>query len=143
MEYLYNSLDASAKNTLKAQIAVNGEDPYSKNGIYKYLADVLYAGQATEDSADFDSSATNYDPNGTGKKGGSADKKDELVQMNYLGQIAAGYYGPAQTVKLTGKTSKVAKAGMLETKGWDLGAIIGHDQKTLEKQTVSSLLSNA
>lgn len=143
MEYLYNSLDASAKNTLKAQIAVNGEDPYSKNGIYKYLADVLYAGQATEDSADFDSAATNYDPNGTGKKGGSADKKDELVQMNYLGQIAAGYYGPAHPVKLTGKTSKVAKAGMLETMGWDLGAIIGHDNKTLEKQTVSSLLSNA
>lgn len=140
--YLWNSLDDSMQNTIKAQIATSGDDP-DNDGIINFLENIIWAGTNEEQSADFDSSATNYDPNGTGKKGGSADKKDELVQMNYLGQIAAGYYGPAQTVKLTGKTSKVAKAGMLETKGWDLGAIIGHDQKTLEKQTVSSLLSNA
>lgn len=142
-DYLFNSLDKSAQNTLKAQIAVNGDNPFSKTDLYSFLGDVLYAGMETTDTADFDSSATNYDPNGTGKKGGSTDRKDELTQMNYLGMIAAGYYGQATKVKLTGKTSKVSQAGMLETMGWDLGAIIGHDQKTLEKQTVSSLLSNA
>lgn len=142
INYLWNSLDETMKNVVKAQLAMTSQDPFSSNQIAEFLADALYAGTESTQAADFDKSATDFDPEGTGKKGGS-DKGDQLTQMNYLAQLTSGNYGTPRQFTLIGKTSTITKAGALKTTGYDLGAMIDHNRKTLDKQTVSSLLGNA
>lgn len=144
LDYLWNSLGDSAQNAVRAKLAVEGDNPNNGDAVKAFITDVIAFHAGNKVDIDFDSSATNYDPNGTGKKGGStADKGDALTQMNPLALIASGYYGTPRKVNIIGKTSQVSKSGSIETMGYDIGAMIGHDRKTLDKQTVSSLLSNA
>lgn len=144
LDYLWNSLGDSAQNAIRVKLAVEGTNPNNKEAVKGFLTDLIAFHTGETISVDFDSAATNYDPNGAGKKGGSAaDKGDALTQMNPLALIASGYYGNPKKVQIIGKTSQVTKAGAIETTGYDIGAMIGHDSKTLEKQTVSSLLANA
>ena len=144
LDYLWNSLGDSAQNAVRAKLAVEGDNPNNGDAVKAFLADIISFHARNKVDVNFDSSATNYDPNGTGKKGGSSsDKGDALTQMNPLALIASGYYGTPRKVNIIGKTSQVSKSGSIETTGYDIGAMIDYDRKTLEKQTVSSLLANA
>ena len=144
LDYLWNSLGDSAQNAVRAKLAVEGDNPNNGDAVKAFLTDIISFHARNKVDVDFDSSATNYDPNGTGKKGGSsADKGDALTQMNPLALIASGYYGTPRKVNIIGKTSQVSKSGSIETTGYDIGAMIDYDRKTLDKQTVSSLLANA
>lgn len=144
LDYLWNSLGDSAQNAIRAKLAVEGDNPNNGDAVKAFLADIISFHARNKVDVDFDSSATNYDPSGTGKKGGSsADKGDALTQMNPLALIASGYYGNPRKVNIIGKTSQVSKSGSIETTGYDIGAMIDYDRKTLDKQTVSSLLANA
>ena len=144
LDYLWNSLGDSAQNAVRAKLAVEGDNPNNGDAVKAFLADIISFHARNKVDVNFDSSATNYDPNGTGKKGGSsADKGDALTQMNPLALIASGYYGNPRKVNIIGKTSQVSKSGSIETTGYDIGAMIDYDRKTLDKQTVSSLLANA
>lgn len=144
LNYLWNSLGNSAQNTVRAKLAVEGDNPNNGDAVKAFLADIISFHARNKVDVNFDSSATNYDPNGTGKKGGSSsDKGDALTQMNPLALIASGYYGTPRKVNIIGKTSQVSKSGSIETTGYDIGAMIDYDRKTLDKQTVSSLLANA
>lgn len=144
LNYLWNSLGDSAQNAVRAKLAVEGDNPNNGDAVKAFLADIISFHAGNKVDVDFDSSATNYDPNGTGKKGGSSsDKGDALTQMNPLALIASGYYGTPRKVNIIGKTSQVSKSGSIETTGYDIGAMIDYDRKTLDKQTVSSLLANA
>ena len=144
LDYLWNSLGDSAQNAVRAKLAVEGDNPNNGDAVKAFLADIISFHARNKVDVDFDSSATNYDPSGTGKKGGSsADKGDALTQMNPLALIASGYYGNPRKVNIIGKTSQVSKSGSIETTGYDIGAMIDYDRKTLDKQTVSSLLANA
>lgn len=144
LDYLWNSLGDSAQNAVRAKLAVEGDNPNNGDAVKAFLEDIISFHARNKVDVDFDSSATNYDPNGTGKKGGSsADKGDALTQMNPLALIASGYYGNPRKVNIIGKTSQVSKSGSIETTGYDIGAMIDYDRKTLDKQTVSSLLANA
>ena len=144
LDYLWNSLGDSAQNAVRAKLAVEGDNPNNGDAVKAFLTDIISFHARNKVDINFDSSATNYDPNGTGKKGGSsADKGDALTQMNPLALIASGYYGTPRKVNIIGKTSQVSKSGSIETTGYDIGAMIDYDRKTLDKQTVSSLLANA
>ena len=144
LDYLWNSLGDSAQNAVRAKLAVEGDNPNNGDAVKAFLADIISFHARNKVDVNFDSSATNYDPNGTGKKeGNSADKGDALTQMNPLALIASGYYGNPKKVNIIGKTSQVSKSGSIETTGYDIGAMIDYDRKTLDKQTVSSLLANA
>lgn len=144
LNYLWNSLGNSAQNAVRAKLAVEGDNPNNGDAVKAFLADIISFHAGNKVDVNFDSSATNYDPNGTGKKGGSSsDKGDALTQMNPLALIASGYYGTPRKVNIIGKTSQVSKSGSIETTGYDIGAMIDYDRKTLDKQTVSSLLANA
>ena len=144
LDYLWNSLGDSAQNAVRAKLAVEGDNPNNGDAVKAFLTDIISFHARNKVDVNFDSSATNYDPNGTGKKGGSsADKEDALTQMNPLALIASGYYGTPRKVNIIGKTSQVSKSGSIETTGYDIGAMIDYDRKTLDKQTVSSLLANA
>ena len=143
LDYLWNSLGDSAQNAVRAKLAVEGDNPNNGDAIKAFLTDIISFHARNKVDVNFDSSATNYDPNGTGKKGGSADKEDALTQMNPLALIASGYYGTPRKVNIIGKTSQVSKSGSIETMGYDIGAMIDYDRKTLDKQTVSSLIANA
>ena len=143
LDYLWNSLGDSAQNAVRAKLAVEGDNPNNGDAVKAFLTDIISFHARNKIDVNFDSSATNYDPNGTGKKGGSADKEDALTQMNPLALIASGYYGNPRKVNIIGKTSQVSKSGSIETTGYDIGAMIDYDRKTLDKQTVSSLLANA
>lgn len=143
LDYLWNSLGDSAQNAVRAKLAVEGDNPNNGDAVKAFLTDIISFHARNKVDVNFDSSATNYDPNGTGKKEGSADKGDALTQMNPLALIASGYYGTPRKVNIIGKTSQVSKSGSIETTGYDIGAMIDYDRKTLDKQTVSSLLANA
>lgn len=144
LDYLWNSLGDSAQNAVRAKLAVEGDNPNNGDAVKAFLIDIISFHARNKVDINFDSSATNYDPNGTGKKGGSSsDKGDALTQMNPLALIASGYYGTPKKVNIIGKTSQVSKSGSIETTGYDIGAMIDYDRKTLDKQTVSSLLANA
>lgn len=144
LDYLWNSLGDSAQNAVRAKLAVEGDNPNNGDAVKAFLTDIISFHARNKVDVNFDSSATNYDPNGTGKKGGSSsDKGDALTQMNPLALIASGYYGTPRKVNIIGKTSQVSKSGSIETTGYDIGAMIDYDRKTLDKQTVSSLLANA
>ena len=144
LDYLWNSLGDSAQNAVRAKLAVEGDNPNNGDAVKAFLTDIISFHARNKVDVNFDSSATNYDPNGTGKKGGSSsDKGDALTQMNPLALIASGYYGNPRKVNIIGKTSQVSKSGSIETTGYDIGAMIDYDRKTLDKQTVSSLLANA
>ena len=144
LDYLWNSLGDSAQNAVRAKLAVERDNPNNGAAVKAFLADIISFHARNKVDVNFDSSATNYDPNGTGKKGGSSsDKGDALTQMNPLALIASGYYGTPRKVNIIGKTSQVSKSGSIETTGYDIGAMIDYDRKTLDKQTVSSLLANA
>ena len=143
LDYLWNSLGDSAQNAVRAKLAVEGDNPNNGDAVKAFLTDIISFHARNKVDVNFDSSATNYDPNGTGKKGGSTDKEDALTQMNPLALIASGYYGTPRKVNIIGKTSQVSKSGSIETTGYDIGAMIDYDRKTLDKQTVSSLLANA
>lgn len=144
LDYLWNSLGNSAQNAVRAKLAVEGDNPNNGDAVKAFLTDIISFHARNKVDVNFDSSATNYDPNGTGKKGGSSsDKGDALTQMNPLALITSGYYGTPRKVNIIGKTSQVSKSGSIETTGYDIGAMIDYDRKTLDKQTVSSLLANA
>lgn len=68
LKYLWNSLPSNAKHTLIAKTAAEGGDPKRPEEL---LFQIYYQHTDTSIKTDFDESATKYDPDLAGRKGGS------------------------------------------------------------------------
>lgn len=129
LDYLWNSLNKTEKNTLRAQMAAEGNNPNEMNDVYGFLADIVVRGAGNVIEPDFDSAATNYDPNGTGKKGGST--KDENLSAKDTYQIAfVNGEGRDTYVDLTPKASKIYETGSMHARAIGFGPMVSAKDTT-------------
>lgn len=142
LNYLWNSMDSSMKNTLKAQMAVDGANPNIKRDINNFLLNIIANHTGDMVDVDFDSSATNYDPNGTGKKGGSS--TESKVAQDYISRFATLDLPTAGYDTIVPNAAKIADSGAMLVKTLNGGLV--RDQKTkegLKDVTIDELLSRA
>ena len=142
LNYLWNSLDNSAQNTLRARLAVQGTNPNNDKAVKGFLTELIafHTGEVTD--VDFDSSATNYDPNGTGKKGGSS--AESKVAQDYISRFATLDLPVAGYDTIVPHAAKIADSGAMLVKTLNGGLV--RDQKTKEgikDVTIDDLLSRA
>lgn len=140
LKYLYNGMSNNAKNLLKAKTAVEGGDPSDPNDISNLLLQALFEHTDTKQTVKFDKSASDYDPNQTGKKGGSS--SENMVKDTYLYRVAS-LNGPRKQVMLAPKGSKIADTGLMITQGITNGAVIDSDGKRIGNMSVDMMLQKA
>ena len=140
LDYLYNTLNPNAKNLLKAKAAADGGDPNKTSDVYRVIIEALELFPKQKVSVDFDESATKYDPETSGKKGGSG--KDQLTTNTYLYRVAS-LDGPRKQVMLAPKGSKIADTGLMVTQGITNGAVVDDKMQRLGNMSVAEMLQKA
>lgn len=144
LNYLWGSLGDSAQNAIKAKLAVEGNNPNNSDAVKSYLADIIAFHTGSSIDVDFDSSATNYDPNGTGKKGGSTASKESMVSQDYISRFATLDLPTAGYDTIVPHAAKIADSGAMLVKTLNGGLV--RDQRTkegLKDVTIDELLSRA
>ena len=142
LDYLWNSLGDSAQNAINAKLAVEGNNPNNENAKNAFLADIIAFHAGNSIDVDFDSAATNYDPNGTGKKGGST--TESKVAQDYISRFATLDLPVAGYDTIVPHAAKIADSGAMLVKTLNGGLV--RDQKTKEgikDVTIDDLLSRA
>ena len=128
LRYLYNGMSDNAKNLLKAKTAVEGGDPSDPNDISNLLLQALYENTSRTLSVDFDKTASDYDPNQTGKKGGSS--SEQLTQNNYLQQIGnMRLY--QKTASIVPQASQVWETGAMTVNVYSAGSPVDKNMEVL------------
>lgn len=129
LNYLWNSLGDSAQNAVRAKLAVEGDNPNNGNAVKAFLADIISFHARNKVDVDFDSSATNYDPNGTGKKGGNIKEENLSAQDTYQIAFVNGE-GRDTYVDLTPKASKIYETGTMHTRAIGFGPMVSAKDTT-------------
>lgn len=129
LDYLWNSLGDSAQNAVRAKLAVEGDNPNNGDAVKAFLADIISFHAGNKVDVDFDSSATNYDPNGTGKKGGNIKEENLSAQDTYQIAFVNGE-GRDTYVDLTPKASKIYETGTMHTRAIGFGPMVSAKDTT-------------
>ena len=129
LDYLWNSLGDSAQNAVRAKLAVEGDNPNNGDAVKAFLADIISFHARNKVDVDFDSSATNYDPNGTGKKGGNIKEENLSAQDTYQIAFVNGE-GRDTYVDLTPKASKIYETGTMHTRAIGFGPMVSAKDTT-------------
>lgn len=140
LRYLYNGMSENAKNLIKAKTAVEGGDPSDPSDVYNLLLHALYEHTSRETSVSFDKPASDYDPNQSGRKGGS--EKETKVKNTYLYRVAS-LNGPRRQVTIAPKGSKIADTGLMVTQGIVNGAVVDNQDQRLGNMSVAQMLQTA
>lgn len=129
LDYLWNSLGDSAQNAVRAKLAVEGDNPNNGDAVKAFLADIISFHTRNKVDIDFDSSATNYDPNGTGKKGGNIKEENLSAQDTYQIAFVNGE-GRDTYIDLTPKASKIYETGTMHTRAIGFGPMVSAKDTT-------------
>ena len=129
LDYLWNSLGDSAQNAVRAKLAVEGDNPNNEDTVKAFLADIISFHAGNKVDVNFDSSATNYDPNGTGKKGGNIKEENLSAQDTYQIAFVNGE-GRDTYVDLTPKASKIYETGTMHTRAIGFGPMVSAKDTT-------------
>ena len=129
LDYLWNSLGDSAQNAVRAKLAVEGDNPNNGDAVKAFLADIISFHARNKVDVNFDSSATNYDPNGTGKKGGNIKEENLSAQDTYQIAFVNGE-GRDTYVDLTPKASKIYETGTMHTRAIGFGPMVSAKDTT-------------
>ena len=129
LDYLWNSLGDSAQNAVRAKLAVEGDNPNNEDAVKAFLTDIISFHARNEVDVNFDSSATNYDPNGTGKKGGNIKEENLSAQDTYQIAFVNGE-GRDTYVDLTPKASKIYETGTMHTRAIGFGPMVSAKDTT-------------
>lgn len=129
LNYLWNSLGDSAQNAVRAKLAVEGDNPNNGDAVKAFLADIISFHAGNKVDVNFDSSATNYDPNGTGKKGGNIKEENLSAQDTYQIAFVNGE-GRDTYVDLTPKASKIYETGTMHTRAIGFGPMVSAKDTT-------------
>lgn len=129
LDYLWNSLGDSAQNAVRAKLAVEGNNPNNGDAVKAFLADIISFHAGNEVDVNFDSSATNYDPNGTGKKGGNIKEENLSAQDTYQIAFVNGE-GRDTYIDLTPKASKIYETGTMHTRAIGFGPMVSAKDTT-------------
>lgn len=137
LRYLYNGMSDNAKNLLKAKTAVEGGDPSDPNDISNLLLQALYENTSRTLSVDFDKTASDYDPNQTGKKGGSS--SEQLTQGTLPDEIARGHLQQT-TAYISPIAERVADTAQMAIAAWNAGPLSDKDKNGLTRNNLEVLL---
>ena len=137
IKYLYNGLTPNAKNLLKAKTAADGGDPTNMTDVCDLILQALTIFPDRSQTVDFDKTATEFDPMGTGKKGGSS--KEQLTKDTYQIRFGEGRGLPTQ-VLLTPTAAKIFETGTMLAQGTDFGPMEDWDNKQLGQMNLPKLL---
>ena len=129
LDYLWNSLGDSAQNAVRAKLAVEGDNPNNGDAVKAFLTDIISFHARNKVDINFDSSATNYDPNGTGKKGGNIKEENLSAQDTYQIAFVNGE-GRDTYVDLTPKASKIYETGTMHTRAIGFGPMVSAKDTT-------------
>lgn len=129
LDYLWNSLGDSAQNAVRAKLAVEGDNPNNGDAVKAFLADIISFHARNKVDVNFDSSATNYDPNGTGKKGGNIKEENLSAQDTYQIAFVNGE-GRDTYIDLTPKASKIYETGTMHTRAIGFGPMVSAKDTT-------------
>ena len=129
LDYLWNSLGDSAQNAVRAKLAVEGDNPNNGDAVKAFLADIISFHARNKVDVDFDSSATNYDPSGTGKKGGNIKEENLSAQDTYQIAFVNGE-GRDTYIDLTPKASKIYETGTMHTRAIGFGPMVSAKDTT-------------
>ena len=129
LDYLWNSLGDSAQNAVRAKLAVEGDNPNNEDAVKAFLTDIISFHARNKVDVNFDSSATNYDPNGTGKKGGNIKEENLSAQDTYQIAFVNGE-GRDTYVDLTPKASKIYETGTMHTRAIGFGPMVSAKDTT-------------
>ena len=129
LDYLWNSLGDSAQNAIRAKLAVEGDNPNNGDAVKAFLADIISFHAGNKVDVNFDSSATNYDPNGTGKKGGNIKEENLSAQDTYQIAFVNGE-GRDTYIDLTPKASKIYETGTMHTRAIGFGPMVSAKDTT-------------
>lgn len=139
LTYLYNTLPENMKQLLRAKTAAEGGDPNGKDR-FELLVQALSEHTSYNYSAEFDKSASDFDPLQSGKKGGSS--SEQKVPDTYLYRVAS-LNGPRKDVMLAPKGSKIADTGLMVTMGITNGAVVDKNEQRLGPMSLTEMLQNA
>ena len=129
LDYLWNSLGDSAQNAVRAKLAVEGDNPNNGDAVKAFLTDIISFHARNKVDVNFDSSATNYDPNGTGKKGENIKEENLSAQDTYQIAFVNGE-GRDTYVDLTPKASKIYETGTMHTRAIGFGPMVSAKDTT-------------
>ena len=136
LSYLWRTLGADGQKRLRAETAINGGDP-NKNQ-YDLLMEVIQHHTDYERTVDFDSSASNYDPDGDGKKG---DPTESLTQGTLPMEVARGNL--TETVAyMSPVAQRVSDKSMMAFKAWNAGQLQDRQGDVLHANNLQDLLPN-
>lgn len=120
--YLWNAIGANGQKKLAATAAIAGLDPHKNK--YDIIMQALDLQTDYEQSVDFDSSASNYDPDGD-KKGNSSDSSEVADTLAEKYTSGSGAPPPRYEILMTSK-SGVPMYAFTQ----DLGPILNSDGKS-------------
>ena len=132
--YLWRTLGSDGQKRLRAETAVGGGDP-NKNQ-YDMLLEVIQHHTDYERTVDFDSAASNYDPDGDGKKG---DPSDQLTQGTLPMEVARGNLTET-TAFLSPVAQRVSDKSMMAFKAWNAGQLQDRQGDVLHANNLQDLL---
>lgn len=136
LSYLWRTLGADGQKRLRAETVINGGDP-NKNQ-YDLLMEVLQHHTDYERTVDFDSSASNYDPDGDGK--GSSDKTTYVEQTRAERYATGNGFGNSQWFPILSSD----KSTPMYISAQNLGPVLNKDEKTLfGDANLEDVLNNA
>ena len=134
LSYLWRTLGADGQKRLRAETVINGGDP-NKNQ-YDLLMEVIQHHTDYERTVDFDSSASNYDPDG--KKG---DPTKSLTQGTLPMEVARGNL--TETIAyMSPIAQRVSDKSMMAFKAWNAGQLQDRQGDVLHANNLQDLLPN-
>ena len=137
LDYLYNGMSDSAKHLIIAKTAVEDGNPTDRKDVYNLMYQALMEHTSRSTKVDFDKQATEYDPNLTGKKGGSS--SEQLTQGTLPDEIARGHLQQT-TAYISPIAERVADTAQMAIAAWNAGPLSDKDKNGLTRNNLEVLL---
>ena len=134
LSYLWRTLGADGQKRLRAETVINGGDP-NKNQ-YDLLMEVLQHHTDYERTVDFDSSASNYDPDGDGK---GSDPGSALTEGTLAMEVARGNLTET-TAYMSPVAQRVSDKSMMAFKAWNAGQLQDKQGDILHANNLQDLI---
>lgn len=139
INFLYEGMTPNARNLLVAKTAAEGGDPKNEKDVTRLILQALYHYPSYSKTVDFDKTATEYDPQQTGKKGGSS--TEQLTQGTLPDEINRGHLQQT-TAYISPIAERVADTAQMAIAAWNAGPISDDKKNGLTRNNLEVLLPN-
>lgn len=134
VSFLYNNLDNSMKNRLRAEAALSNQDP--NQYLLSYLHSAVNAYNEDAITTDFDKSATDFDPDGDGK---GNNPSEALTESTLPIEVAMGNLTET-TAYISPVAQRVSDKAQMAFKAWNAGILQDRQGDGLHANNLKDLL---